>query len=100
MPFGAQVLASGEVRFRLWAPAARQVELVLFDSAGARSYPMQAVAEGWFELRTAHARAGSRYRYRIDGGTEVPDPASRCNPQDVHGPSEVIDPRSFRVGRR
>ncbi|MBV8742948.1 MAG: malto-oligosyltrehalose trehalohydrolase [Sinobacteraceae bacterium] len=95
MPYGAQVLTSGEVRFRLWAPAARDVELVLVDSAGARSFPMQSAAEGWFELITAQARAGSRYRYRTDHATEVPDPASRSNPQDVHGPSEVIDPRSF-----
>ena len=44
---------------------------------------------------TGEARAGSRYRYRIDGKTEVPDPASRRNPDDIHGPSEVIDPAAF-----
>jgi 1,4-alpha-glucan branching enzyme len=34
-------------------------------------------------------------RYRIDGGQEVPDPASRYQPEDVHGPSAVVDPEGF-----
>jgi maltooligosyltrehalose trehalohydrolase len=95
LPFGAQVLPDGRVRFRLWAPAARRVELVL-ESPGrpAQALPMPS-AGGWFELATGEARAGSRYRYRIDGETLVPDPASRRNPQGVHGPSEVIDPEAF-----
>ena len=48
--------------------------------------------EGWFELVTDAAKPGSRYYFRIDGEQEVPDPASRFQPRDVHGPSEVIDP--------
>ena len=57
---------------------------------------MKALEDGWYELVTDRARAGSLYRYRIDREIEVPDPASRFNPQDVAGPSEVIDPDSFR----
>ena len=52
--------------------------------------------EGWLEAVVPSARAGTRYRYRIDGGQLVPDPASRFQPQDVDGPSEVIDPSAFR----
>ncbi len=63
--------------------------------AQARALKMEA-RDGWFELTTAEARAGSRYRYRIDGKIEVPDPASRRNPEDVHGPSEVMDPCAFK----
>ena len=94
MPFGAELTAGGSVRFRLWAPAAREVELVLVgaDLPPAR---MQALPDGWFSLETAAARAGTRYRYRIDGGPEVPDPASRYNPEGVHGASEVIDPYTY-----
>jgi len=94
MPFGAELTASGEVRFRLWAPAAHRVELVLCDAQGAavHSTDMDPLGEGWFSLLTDAAAAGSLYRYRIDGNREVPDPASRCNPRGVHGPSEVIDP--------
>ena len=97
MPFGAELTASGEVRFRLWAPAAHRVELVLCDADGAamHSMDMDPLDQGWFSLVTAAAGAGSLYRYRIDGDRAVPDPASRCNPQGVHGPSEVIDPTAY-----
>ena len=95
MPFGAQLTAAGEVRFRLWAPAARQVDVILYDSGGTQPLAMRSLPGGWFELETAAARAGSRYRYRLDGVREVADPASRCNPEGVHGPSEVIDPCAF-----
>ena len=50
-------------------------------------------------LTVPGARAGTRYRFRIDGEIEVPDPASRFQPDDVHGPSEVVDPR-LSTGRR
>jgi len=55
---------------------------------------MTAAGDGWWE-RVEAAPAGTRYRFRIDDGQEVPDPASRYNPEDVHGPSEVIDPNAF-----
>ncbi|HEY0767487.1 MAG TPA: malto-oligosyltrehalose trehalohydrolase [Steroidobacteraceae bacterium] len=95
MPFGAQLAAAGQVRFRLWAPAARQVDVMLCDPGAAQALAMHPLPGGWFELETAAARAGSLYRYRIDGAHQVADPASRCNPQGVHGPSEVIDPSAF-----
>ena len=50
---------------------------------------------GFHEVISDQARAGSLYRYRINGENEVPDPASRLNPQDVHGPSQVVDPTDF-----
>jgi maltooligosyltrehalose trehalohydrolase len=98
MPFGAELRADGSVRFRLWAPSARRVEVVLLHSAdegAAEALPMPAAEGGFRELVTRRARAESRYRYRIDGGIEVPDPASRANPEDVHGASAVVDPRAF-----
>lgn len=95
MPFGTEV-RDGRTRFRLWAPAARAVELCLERSgAGGRLLPMPAVGGGWYELLTEHATPGARYRYRIDAEIAVPDPASRFQPQDVHGASEVVDPRAF-----
>lgn len=96
MPFGAQILPGGRVRFRLWAPSAARVELVLEATSGAaRLLPLEQGADGWFELVTDEARAGSHYRYRIDGEALVPDPASRRNSAGVHGPSEVVDPAAF-----
>jgi len=96
MPFGAEVTAAGAVRFRLWAPAAQRVELLLYQGASTRTEPLAPLAGGWFALDSSAAHAGSRYRFRIDGEREVPDPASRFNPEGVHGPSEVIDPTDFR----
>jgi maltooligosyltrehalose trehalohydrolase len=93
MPFGAELTSDGLVRFRLWAPGAKRVDVSLIE--GARLLPMSPLEGGWFELITDKARAGSLYRYRINGEHSVPDPASRRNPQDVHGPSEVIDPTEF-----
>ena len=57
---------------------------------------MLASADGWHELATAGAAAGTRYRFDVGAGRLVPDPASRYQPQDVHGPSEVIDPLGYR----
>ena len=96
MPFGAELTDDGSVRFRLWAPAARRVDVSLDDGKGvAQLLPMTRTEDGFFELVTDKARAGSLYRYRINGENEVPDPASRRNPNDVHGPSEVVDPTEF-----
>jgi malto-oligosyltrehalose trehalohydrolase len=60
-----------------------------------RAHPMQAQPHGWYQTAIPHARAGTLYKYRIDGEVEVPDPASHFQPQDVFGPSEVIDHDRF-----
>jgi malto-oligosyltrehalose trehalohydrolase len=84
--FGPLVSEAG-VTFRLWAPAASQVSLVL-------DAPIDMTKRGgWFETHVAKARAGTCYRFKIDGEIEIPDPGSHFQPDDVHGPSEVIDHR-------
>jgi maltooligosyltrehalose trehalohydrolase len=92
MPFGADVLPQGGVRFRFWAPGAKKVEL---EIAG-RYLPLQGGREGWYEHLVAAAGPGTLYRYRIDGELAVPDPASRFQPRDVDGPSEVVAPADYR----
>ena len=95
MPFGTEVLPDG-VLFRLWAPGARTVELALEqDNGGPRLTPMTGDGNGWYQLFSPEAGPGSRYRFRIDHTLLVPDPVSRCQAEDVHGPSVVIDPRTF-----
>ncbi|MGE5468305.1 MAG: malto-oligosyltrehalose trehalohydrolase [Ignavibacteria bacterium] len=94
MPFGCEVVEGG-VRFRLWAPSARSVELCLGRDGSPIVSSMTSPCPGWFELLVEGVDAGSRYRFRIDGSLEVPDPASRSNPDDVHGASEVVDPTAF-----
>ena len=95
MDFGAEPRPDGTVRFRLWAPAIRDAELVLADGPAAGSHPMRCEAGGWFECALGQAPPGTRYRFRLDDGLSVADPASRYQPQDVLGPSEVVDPAAF-----
>lgn len=90
---GAQVDAEG-VRFQVWAPAAKTVEVELVQSDGELYLPMSADG-GVFRARAEAARAGLRYRYRVDGAECYPDPYSRFQPEGVHGPSEVVDPTAF-----
>jgi maltooligosyltrehalose trehalohydrolase len=90
MPFGAEVIETG-VRFRLWAPGAEQVDVIIEG----RPFAMQRLSDGWFGHSEPSAGSGTRYFYRIDGGREVPDPASRFQPEDCEGPSEVIAPHEF-----
>ncbi len=96
MPYGAELMASREVRFRLWAPAATLVAVALEGTD--KPCPMVALDDGWHELVTSEAGVGSRYRFVLPDGTRVPDPASRFQPNDVHGPSEVIDSTRFVSG--
>ncbi len=88
--FGASLTADG-VSFRLWAPAAKRVDLLLD-----KPHPMQRGEDGWFSVDMLGAKAGTRYKFRIDDEIDVPDPASAFQPEDISGPSEVIDHASYR----
>jgi maltooligosyltrehalose trehalohydrolase len=92
---GAITGDAGEgTRFVVWAPEIRRVELVL-EAPVERVAAMDRVGDGYFRLHVPDASAGARYRYRLDDGDPLPDPASRFQPQGVHGPSQVVDPRAF-----
>ena len=94
LPFGAELdTEDGQTRFRVWAPAARRIEVRIEPSGDA--LPMERDAAGWASLVTDTAPAGTRYRYRIDGELLVPDPASRFQPDDALGPSEIVDPCAY-----
>lgn len=86
--FGPRVAADG-VSFRLWAPGAKRVDLVLD-----KTHPMQR-DDGWFVIDIPGLKAGALYKFRIDDELDVPDPASDFQPEDVSGPSEVIDHAGF-----
>jgi maltooligosyltrehalose trehalohydrolase len=88
--FGARLTADG-ASFRLWAPAAKRVDLLLD-----KPHPLRRGADGWFSVDIPGIKAGARYKFRIDDEIDVPDPASAFQPDDVSGPSEVIDHASYR----
>jgi malto-oligosyltrehalose trehalohydrolase len=91
--FGPRWLDGQGVEFRLWAPAHERVDLRLSGSA---AQPMQRDADGWHSLVVRDVVAGARYSFVLGDGAELPDPASRFQPDDVHGASELVadHPRS------
>ena len=78
------------VDFRLWAPSARSVELVLDQ----KSLPMTALGDGWY-VKQASPQEGNSYAFLINGETKVPDPASRFQPQNKDGMSAVHNALAF-----
>lgn len=99
-PIGAEVIGNGRTHFRVWAPKARRVDVVLETSADEEAsrtfHPLEIESGGYFAGIVA-ADAGAFYRFRV-GGAETfhPDPASRSQPQGPHRSSCVVDPGAFR----
>ena len=100
-PVGAELVPGGGVHFRVWAPDCQKVEVFLEpeDHCSQKepiSRELGSDQSGYFCGHVPEARAGTLYRFRLDGDPRpYPDPASRFQPQGPHGPSEVIDPTRF-----
>jgi maltooligosyltrehalose trehalohydrolase len=92
--FGPCIEPNG-VRFRLWAPEVKTVDVALTRVYGDHFVAMNALDEGWFEVLIPEVGAGTLYRFLINGETLVTDPASRFQPDDVFGPSQVVDTAAF-----
>ena len=92
---GATPVGDGRCRFTVWAPLAQRVDVHLFAQQAdpkERLVPMEAVGDGYYHVVAADVPPGTCYLYRLDGGVERPDPASRFQPEGVHKPSAVVDP--------
>lgn len=96
---GARVKKNG-VCFRVWAPLAETVDVVIEEAK--EVYPMARDEKGYYrcEVQGVGVGAGARYRYRMNRDRSYPDPASRFQPEGVHGPSQVVDPNAFRWSDR
>jgi maltooligosyltrehalose trehalohydrolase len=98
---GAHVRPDGTA-FRVWAPEVDRVDLVLEGIAGGvagtegATHAMTRDPDGHHSIVVSGAPPGTLYRYRLDGRGPFPDPASRWQPQGVHGPSAVVDPTTFQ----
>ena len=90
--WGAEYIAAGEVRFRLWASGIETLNLRLIDE----EVLMTAMGDGWWELLATNIAPGTPYAFVLPDGTHVPDPAGRALEKDVHGPSLVVDPTAYR----
>lgn len=93
LPIGAELLPSEGVSFRVWAPKCQRVEVLLHDTT--KSWPLQPEADGYHSAVVEGVGAGALYWFVIDG-QKFPDPASRFQPDGPHGPSQVVDPTSFK----
>src|SRR4051812_40394326 len=83
-------LVDGGVHFRVWAPAHQSVRVIV---DGSRERELDREKDGYFSGLITDARAGTRYRFRMDNDREsFPDPASRFQPDGPHGDSVVVDP--------
>jgi maltooligosyltrehalose trehalohydrolase len=101
LPIGAEVQAGGGVHFRVWAPKCERIEVVFEGESASelddseRVVELESEGNGYFSGLAVRAGVGMHYRYRLDGGQALPDPASRFQPQGPHGPSQVIDPSAY-----
>jgi maltooligosyltrehalose trehalohydrolase len=89
LPLGATYSSDGNCDFLVWAPRAKKVDVHILGAAE-RFCPMNSLPRGYFHARVERAGPGTLYRYRLNSEIERPDPASRLQPQGVHGPSEVV----------
>src|SRR5262245_21885444 len=91
LPVGIELIGKNTVHARVWAPAAREVELVV----GGRPVNLAPESNGYFSNET-EGSAGDRYGFRVNQSERLyPDPASRFQPDGPHGLSEIIDPDGF-----
>lgn len=95
LDIGAIPINKNSARFRVWAPYAQSVDVLLVDHDQIR-VPMQRDGYGYFETIVSGIVPRSRYRYVLDGIKERPDPASRFQPEGVHGPSVLVDSDAFQ----
>jgi maltooligosyltrehalose trehalohydrolase len=83
------------VHFSIWAPTAQKVEVV-FEPPSEKTLPLAKESDGYFRGWGPNVKPNALYRFRVDGNGPFPDPTSRFQPQGVHGPSEIVDPQSFK----
>jgi maltooligosyltrehalose trehalohydrolase len=85
----------GGVRFRALASASLALHVEILGGAAAGIYRLDPSGDGLQERLVEGASAGDTYSYLIDG-VRRPDPASRFQPEGVHGPSQIVNPDAFR----
>ena len=91
---GGEVVPTGGVHFRVWAPEHKRVE-VEFAGDPPKYSNLTSEDNGYWSGLAKEARAGMRYKYRLNGKDSYPDPASRFQPDGPHFPSQIIDPTVY-----
>jgi maltooligosyltrehalose trehalohydrolase len=98
---GAEPMTIG-VHFRVWAPKAESVFIILVRDGGEERAPLQLerARQGYWSGLVDTASVGERYFIEIAPGQRFPDPASRFQPEGPDGPSEIVDPGAYQWGDR
>src|SRR5437588_5960943 len=92
---GAIALPNGSVRWRVWAPRADRVDLILTDGTARQTFPMTKEPRGYFERQDDNVGEGQRYWFRLNDERDYPDPCSLRQPDGVHGPSALVQTNHF-----
>ncbi len=87
---GASIIKPASVSFNVWAPKATSVSV---NICGGNVIPLKSSGDGYYTVTTNTAKPGDNYFYVLDNSDSYPDPASRYQPEGVHGPSQVVDPK-------
>ena len=94
MRIGACYLGNGNCEFTVWSPTLKEVAVQIV-APEKRLIPMQQDEEGYWKVKASGIEPGTLYFYKLEGNKDRPDPASKFQPQGVHGPSQVIDTNTF-----
>jgi maltooligosyltrehalose trehalohydrolase len=92
---GADYRGNGKCEFTVWAPLLKNMEVKLVSPIE-RIIPMERGSDGCWKTLAEEVFPGTRYFYKLDNRVDRPDPASRFQPDGVHGPSQIIDPNEFQ----
>ena len=98
-PIGAEVIGENRTHFRVWAPEARELDVVVeYGPNLQRTFHPLSPEQGGYYSGALDVGVDTRYWFRVNSGEKFyPDPASRFQPEGPHGPSCIIDPRQFQL---
>ena len=94
-PIGVELASNSRAHARVWAPKRRTVAFVRDPNHSSVATELDSEGNGYFSGTVSAAPAGTLYRFRLDGEQDVPDPASRFQPDGPHGPSQIVDASSY-----
>src|ERR1700722_17830353 len=94
LSLGASRLSDSQWAFMLWAPAKKQMSVHLLGPKD-RLVPMEKDKRGYHCAVVDKLAPATQYLYRLDDARDLPDPASRFQPEGVHGASQLVDTGSF-----
>ena len=94
LDLGATMIDANSVHFKVWAPLADTMS-VHIHATNTRRIPLTPTTKGYWEGTASGLQADTLYSFIINQSLERPDPASRFQPNGVHGPSVVVNPSVY-----